>query len=241
MTPVVLTPWQTPPNDLIIPDERTVHLWRFSLVSNASLPDTLSAEEQQRARRLRAPEKARAFVVSRSCLRQIIGRYLRVAPREIRFSCNAAGKPYLSGDLEGRLFFNLSHSGDWGLCAVMLEREVGVDLEKINHQLAFEPLAKRFFSPEENTWMSFFQEGRRRRSFFRMWTRKESWLKGKGRGFSEPDLALDSALVTGVSAFSGGWWVMNFPVTRGYVGAIAIAGGVNRVERWEWPGQVFNS
>jgi len=229
-----------PSKDLTCPDERTVHLWRFSLAPEVSLPDILSQQEQQRARRLRAPEKARVFVVTRTCLRQILGHYLQVAPRDIRFSCNAAGKPYLSGDLEGRLFFNLSHSGDWGLCAVMLEREVGVDLEKINHQLAFEPLAKRFFSPAENTWLSFFQAGRRRRNFFRLWTRKESWLKGKGRGFSEPNLDLDPALVTGASAFSGGWWVMNFPVTRGYVGAIAIAGGGDRIERWTWPGQVFN-
>jgi len=240
MIPVSVTPWRLPSKDLTGPDARTVHLWRFFLASNGSLQDLLSQQEQQRARRLLSPEKARAFVASRSSLRQILGRYLQVAPRDIHFSCNTAGKPYLSGDLEGRLSFNLSHSGDWGLCAVMLERDVGVDLEKINYQLAFEPLAKRFFSPAENTWLSAFQEGRRRRNFFRLWTRKESWLKGKGRGFSEPDLDLDPALVTGVSACSGGWWVINFPVTRGYVGSIAIAGGADRIERWTWPGQVFN-
>ncbi|MGW8312319.1 MAG: 4'-phosphopantetheinyl transferase family protein [Desulfuromonadales bacterium] len=234
MTTVELTPWQIPSHDLVLPDQRTVHLWRFPLVSNACLTDILSTEEWQRARRLRAPKKARAFVVSRSCLRQIIGRYLQTAPQDIIFSFNQAGKPYLSGELSGRLLFNLSHSEDWGLCAVTRDREVGVDLEKINHQLAFEPLAQRFFSSSENAWLSSGQQARRRRTFFRLWARKEAWLKGKGRGFSEPELELHPGLVAGVSAYAGGWWVMNVPVTRGYVGAVATAGEIDLIERWEW-------
>jgi 4'-phosphopantetheinyl transferase len=173
MTPVILSSWKVPANDLPLPEERSVHLWRFPLISVAVLTEIISTEERLRAQRLRAPNKARAFVVSRSCLRQIIGRYLQAAPQDIHFSFNQAGKPYLSGELAGRLFFNLSHSGDWGLCAVTRNREVGVDLEKINPQLVFEPLANRFFSPRE--------EG----SPSRNW----SWTRGLSRVFRLMPLA----------------------------------------------------
>jgi 4'-phosphopantetheinyl transferase len=234
MTSVSLTPWQAPPPRIALAD-RTVHLWRFSLTQDDCALDLLSPLERQRAERLLVPQKARAFTVARTRLRQILGGYLQIAPQHVSFTCNANGKPLLDGVTGARIAFNLSHSGDWGLFAIALASSVGVDLEAIRADLVFEPLAERFFSPAELGWLRSCPTGRLRRNFFRLWTRKEAWLKGKGGGFSEPELGLDSSLVAAVSASGGGWWVMNFPVTRGYVGAVAVAGAVDRIERWNWP------
>ncbi len=232
VTAVSLTPWQSPPPRKALA-ERTVHLWRFSLVQDACTPDLLSPQEQQRAERLRVPQKARTFTVARTRLRQILGSYLQIAPQHVSFTCNANGKPLLDCGPGAQIAFNLSHSGDWGLCAVAQATSVGVDLEAIHAGLAFEPLAERFFSPTELGWLRSCPTGRRRRNFYRLWTRKEAWLKGKGGGFSESELGLDPPLVAAVSACGGGWWVMNFPVARGYVGAVAVAGTVDRIERWD--------
>jgi 4'-phosphopantetheinyl transferase len=111
---------------------------------------------------------------------------------------------------------------------------VGVDLEAINSELVFEPLAENFFSSSELRWWRSCSEARLRRRFYRLWTRKEAWLKCKGGGFSESEQELEPALCTTTAARGGGWWVMNFPVTRGYVGAVAVAGDVERIERWDW-------
>lgn len=90
------------------------------------------------------------------------------------------GKPYLES---GELFFNISHSGEYVLCAVSktptgcdVEKEGGVNLN----------LAKRFFDEEEyNTLIS--AEGKEQEElFYRFWTLKESFIKAVGLGMKLP-------------------------------------------------------
>jgi len=233
MPPVSISPWQPPPLQVSV-DANSVHLWRFSLELGPLAPDLLDPQEKSRAQRLRSPRKAAAFIAGRTRLRQILSLYLMTDPRDASFDCNAHGKPSLSGAEARGISFNLSHSGDWGLCAVAQGREVGVDLEQVSDDLAFEPLAKRFFSAAEFCWLRNSPGGRRRRNFYRLWTRKESWLKGKGGGFSEPKLTLDPVHIAGTSAFAEDWWLSNVPVKRGYVGALAVAGRIACIERWDW-------
>jgi 4'-phosphopantetheinyl transferase len=235
MSQVSISPWQPPP--LRVPlDADSVHVWRFSLALGPHAPDLLDPQEKSRAQRLRSRQKAAAFIAGRTRLRQILSLYLMNDPRDARFECNMHGKPSLSrADARG-ISFNLSHSGEWGLCAVVHGRDVGVDLEQISDELDFEPLAERFFSGAEFCWLKSSPGARRRRNFYRLWTRKESWLKGKGGGFSEPKLALDPAHIAGTSAFAGDWWLSNVAVKQGYVGALAVAGRIARIERWDWNG-----
>jgi 4'-phosphopantetheinyl transferase len=183
---------------------------------------------------LRAPGKAQAFVVARTRLRQILGRYLDISPQNVCFTYHGNSKPALSESHASRVKFNLTHSGGLGLCALTLGAEIGVDLEVMNGTLDFEPLAERFFSSAENRWLQTSTDARHRRNFFRLWTRKEAWLKGKGGGFSSSALELDPALVAVTSARTGGWWVRNIPVRHGYVGALAVAGQVEGVDRLMW-------
>jgi 4'-phosphopantetheinyl transferase len=233
MSPVSISPWQAPPLRVFL-DVNSVHLWRFPLVLDPLAHELLDLQERSRAQQLRSPRKARAFIAGRTRLRQILSFYLMMDPKEIRFDFNLHGKPMLSGAHARRVSFNLSHSGDWGLCAVAYGRDVGVDLEQVSDQLAFEPLAARFFSDSEFCWLKNSPGVRRRRNFYRLWTRKESWLKGKGGGFSEPELTLDPVHITGRSAFVGDWWLTNLAVKRGYVAALAVAGRVASIERWDW-------
>lgn len=229
---LALTPWQVPP---LHPEltEQSVHLWRFPLDYHESLESLLDEQELLRSRRLRVPEKARTFITARARLRQILGRYLGHAPETLRFNYGSAGKPVLAGHSSRGLAFNLAHSGRWGLCAVTKAIAVGVDIEKVDFQLDYEKLAAGFFSTNERNWLQAGSILRRRRRFFRLWTRKEAWLKGKGGGFSDPDQDIGPAHLQGCCTHDGTWWLRSFPVARHYLAALAVSQEFSLLQRWD--------
>jgi 4'-phosphopantetheinyl transferase len=230
-----LTPWQYPLSQPELTAE-AVHLWRFPLVCQDPLEHLLDEEELQRAQRLRVPDKAQAFVVARARLRQILANYLGLDPKALRFTYGPSGKPVLAG-LADPPAFNLAHSGEWGLCAVTSRGEVGVDVEVLDFGLDYAKLAERFFSAAEKKWLRECPAWRRRRHFFRIWTRKEAWLKGKGGGFSEPDQDIGPVHLSGCSTFDGNWWLRSFPVARHYLASLALSREFSYLQRWNgWQG-----
>lgn len=214
--------WQSPPTvPLLSPGE--VQLWRFPLVVSpfelASLNNPLSPDEVQRAARLLDRRKAQAFIVGRGRLRQILAAYLHCDPAALVFAYGDQGKPTLTGS---PLQFNLAHSGDWGVLALSARTAVGVDIEKIDPALDYAGLAKRFFTASEQAHLFAAPEQQRRRSFYRLWTRKEALLKGEGRGFSGRE----------VMAEEGRPW-RSFWLGPGYVGTVACAGEIQGLRRWQ--------
>lgn len=106
---------------------------------------------------------------------ELVGR-----PIELVMGYGEKGKPYLR---EYPLFFNLSHSGEYVVCAVS-DREIGVDIQKCS-DVDVGRIAERFFSKEECKAL----EGcgtveERRRLFFRLWVRKEAYGKLLGEGIT---------------------------------------------------------
>ncbi len=225
-----LTPWQSPPSQPELTAEE-VHLWRFPLTSQKPLEHLLNEEEQKRAQRLLIPDKARAFVVARARLRQILASYLDLDPQTLCFTYGQSGKPALVGIADAPAF-NLAHSGNWGVCAVGKEGEVGVDIETLDRELDYARLAKRFFSTAENEWLQKCPLHRRRRLFFRIWTRKEAWLKGKGGGFSDPDQDIGPTHLAGSYTYDGTWWLRSFPVNRHCLATLAVSQKFSLLQRW---------
>ena len=225
------SPWQHPPPRPALADGE-VHLWRFSLVSKEPLECLLEEQELQRASRLRVPRKARAFITARARLRQILSCYLELPPEGLRFDYGPAAKPALAGGLADAPAFNLAHSGGWGLCAVARGVVLGVDIERIDARLDFEKLAAAFFSRDEHQRLLACVPHRRRRSFFRLWTRKEAWLKGRGSGFTDSRQSLAPEHLGGICTFDGSWWLMNLPVARHYLAALAVSEKPASLQRW---------
>lgn len=90
------------------------------------------------------------------------------------------GKPYFENI---PLFFNISHSGEYVLCAVS-SREVGADIQKIQSADVMK-LAKRFFSEPECCALERCESDReRQRLFFGLWSRKEAYGKLTGEGIT---------------------------------------------------------
>lgn len=97
-------------------------------------------------------------------------------PLSYRYGDN--GKPYYE-DIP--LFFNISHSGEYVLCAVS-SREVGADIQKIQSADLMK-LTKRFFSEPECRALECCESDREQQGlFFGLWSRKEAYGKLTGEG-----------------------------------------------------------
>lgn len=228
--------WSPPPESLEVACG-VVHVWRAALDVSPELlvrfSDLLAEDEHSRAARFVFPRDRDRFLVARSILRDILGRYLVLHPAEIRFSYGESGKPELAPDLSGsRLRFNLAHSRDLALYAFTLGREVGIDVEFVRSDLATEEIAERFFSQREAAELRALPPAEQPAAFFRCWTRKEAYIKARGRGFRIPLASFDVSLgqpaellaVRDDPAEAARWTLCDIPVGRDCQAALAIEG-----------------
>lgn len=99
-------------------------------------------------------------------------------PIPLTYRYGERGKPYFENI---PLFFSISHSGEYVLCAVS-RRELGADIQKIQSADVLK-LAKRFFSESECRTLEGCESHReRQRLFFGFWARKEAYGKLTGEG-----------------------------------------------------------
>jgi 4'-phosphopantetheinyl transferase len=87
----------------------------------------------------------------------------------------SAGKPVLTQRED--IWFSLSHSGDWAACAVS-DVPVGVDVQLVRPVKL--SIARRLH-PGEREWLSQQSREEQTMEFFRLWTRKEAWVKAQSR------------------------------------------------------------
>jgi 4'-phosphopantetheinyl transferase len=105
----------------------------------------------------------------------------------VRFASDAHGKPILQpGAHSKRLHFNLTHSRGAIALAVSGGREVGIDVEEQHRSVDHLALAERFFAPAEYQYLRTLAADHMPRAFFAIWTLKEAFVKGLGRGISFP-------------------------------------------------------
>lgn len=222
-----ITLWKSPPSHLSLPDNE-LHLWRFRLDTTVAgsdyCRDILSAEEISRAERLLDERKKALFIVGRTCLRTILGSYLQIQPYLVQFQYNPYGKPSLSEIHHSSLFFNLSHSGNWGVLAVGTTMDVGVDLEHIDPEMNFFLLSHRYFNEQEKLYLDQYPHSRQRRGFYRLWTQKEAMLKLTGSGFA-------ASPAIGVAA---GIQLRIFPIFADYLCTAAFDGKIERIRKFHF-------
>lgn len=143
------------------------------------------------------------------------------------------GKPYVEG-VKG-VYFNLSHSGDYVVCAFS-DDEVGVDVEKIGKP--YEGIVHRFFHPNEiKRWENATDD--KSDLFYRIWVAKESYLKYLGTGLSQSlasfevrPTAVGAALYGGTSLLPQ--QVTRIPIADGYACALcALPAEIVAPVRWD--------
>ncbi len=241
-------PWQPgPASPELAPDD--LHLWLAQLDLSdhdvRALYQTLSPDEQARARKFQFADDTRRFAVARGALRAILSSYIGRSPKEVKFEYSSFGKPRLTaepGQSAASFSFNLSHSGELALYAIGLQRRIGVDIEQLRPQIAEEHIAEHFFSPREVHMLRQLPPNEQVPAFFRCWTRKEAYVKARGEGLSIPlnrfDVTLrpdePAALLStadGIDEVSR-WTLHAVDIAPGYEAAVAVEGEVTTLRQW---------
>ena len=221
-------------------DDREVVVWMCDLPQyepeRAQLLDLLSPEERLRANRFAFDRDRGRFILSHGLLRVILSRYLAEAPERIEFTTGPHGKPAVQRSAESTspIEFSLSHSGQYALVAVANHRAVGVDVEVCRPDVDALALARRFFASREAEKIAQAQGPERQRLFYRFWTGKEAYLKGRGVGLSlgldrfelvfDDELTRAAVRVGGSGSPDNHWSVLSFSVEERVAGAVAFEG-----------------
>lgn len=207
----------------------------------------LSEDERSRASGFHFRRDREFYSAARGTLRHLLGAYLNLAPERVAFRYNRYGKPELEG---GGIGFNASHSGMVALQAFVRAARVGVDVEAIRPDVVCEELVATVLSARERAAFRKLSAAAAAAELFRVWTRKEAYLKAVGVGLNYPLRALSvgiavdhpSRSVEGSDTLSGiedtCWTVRTLALGAGYAGALVYEGGPRTVRLLALDGRV---
>ncbi|MBN6889319.1 4'-phosphopantetheinyl transferase [Cytobacillus horneckiae] len=147
--------------------------------------NNLDDNQKGKVNRLRFKEDQYLSLVGQCLIRTILCKYIGLPNKDLRFSYNYYGKPFIN-NIDGKsLEFNLSHSGEWVVLAIS-DQPIGIDIERINLDIDVTLYFNHFFSNKEQCLFSNLREQDISNYFFEFWTLKESFLKAEGTGLAIP-------------------------------------------------------
>jgi len=185
------------------------------------------------------------FNVSHGLLRIILGFYSGIDPAKLQFSYSSKGKPYLAETVKGKqLHFNMAHSYGLALYAVMFDRQIGVDLERIHTSVEFDLLANSILSKREKTTLLGYPPHEKLEMLFRYWTCKEAYVKARGEGLGLPleqvDISLEPGVVASLLSVGGDsqeasrWSLRELNPAAGYAAALVVEKLDYHLKCWHW-------
>jgi 4'-phosphopantetheinyl transferase len=210
-------------------------------VVDDDLGKLLSIEERVRARRIQVERKRKLWVRAHGLLRELIGRYLDVDPRTLRFARQEHGKPMLldagNRTLGGErssatcqlakganLSFSLSHSAQLALYAFTRSGEVGIDVQTARDALDEIALATRAFARSEVRRLKTLDPTTREQEFLKAWVRHEALLKYTGTGIGGGAPERDG----------GEAWISELNVGPRAAGAVAVEHQPSALRCWDF-------
>ena len=236
--------WPTPPR-LPALGANDIHVWKGDVRAlarlEAVLQSSLDTGELARAARFHHEADRNRFLLSHGLLRLLAAHYLERPARDLAFEYGEFGKPHVAGADEGRLAFNLSHSGDLMLLAFARSGRVGVDVERWSASLGESERARivtSVFSAGEQAALARLPADLRRAAFYAVWTRKEAYIKATGHGISrgldhfEVSVHPDAASIRSDSSVEGGvahWRCFDLSLEPGYSATLVTDSGAPHV------------
>jgi 4'-phosphopantetheinyl transferase len=180
------------PDDFTAPECRSV------------LNALLSDDERQRLARFRFENDRQLFLVAHALLRVALSRHANIEPCAWRFQTGSHGRPEID-ESQSRLRFSLSHTRGLAACAIILERDIGLDVEYLTADAPIE-VADQFFSPRERSALLCAESNVRATLFLEYWTLKEAYAKARGLG-----LSLEPHQFSFYKDFAGKWSIASGP------------------------------
>jgi 4'-phosphopantetheinyl transferase len=147
----------------------------------------LTHEERAHVDRFHFERDRILHLTARALLRRSLSRHADVPPDAWRFRASEYGRPEIASPASP-LRFNVSHTAGLAMVAVVVGREVGVDVEKIPGAVPWDVLDSSFAEVERDAVRAAPPEEQAAR-FAQIWTLKEAYVKARGLGLS---LALQS-------------------------------------------------
>lgn len=139
--------------------------------------------------------------------KQLVSFYTGLNWKDIR--CTEAGKPR---SIHKRIEFNLSHSEDL-VVAAFSQNEIGIDIEYIK-DIDYSDIIKQFH-PLEQEYIRIHPQALS--AFYRIWTRKEAYLKARGSGISS---GLEENCLPEHISKQGEWFLQDFLISKEYASSI---------------------
>lgn len=168
-----------------------IHIW-YVEPQKIKMPEILAKyrallpeDEKQRIDRYRFEKDRHDALITRAFVRHTLSRYDNVSPEDWRFEKGEKDKPeVVNANIPIR--FNVSHTHELIVCAVMLNEDIGIDVEYTPRNNDILAIADRYFSPLEVKELFSLPEDQQRSRFFDYWTLKESYIKAWGLGLAIP-------------------------------------------------------
>lgn len=162
-------------------------------LENPIIMDGLSEYRKQKIMKQRNILGRKQSLAAGLLLKEVLFRY-GCAEKEVSYGTH--GKPEIEG-----LHFNLSHSGDYAVCAVG-ESAIGCDIEKVKE--SSKKVAGRYFGMHEQEILNQITEAKYDETFFRIWTLKEAYVKMTGEGMHTDFRSFDMKMGKEVEVFQNG-------------------------------------
>lgn len=180
--------WHLPTHALELARDEA-HLWRARCepaeIAPALFASQLTTAELARAVRLATPTLRRRYLQAHALLHTLLAAYLPENSPRRELGYHAEGKPYLAApQLFPALEFNMSHAGELVLIVLARGRAVGVDVEHVRPLDDLEAMIGAICSVREQVYLAKLVDDARLSAFYRLWTRKEAWLKQRGVGIA---------------------------------------------------------
>ena len=212
-----------------------VHIWQMQhdvfVKEKHKFSALLSDEEYKKAKSFQFEEDKTRYIICHGFLRILLAGYLKIKPDILKFCYGKFGKPYINNVGAENINFNISYSNNLLLVVISCENKVGIDVEYMREINEMDQIVEAFFTDNEKMFFREVPEDEKISIFFRLWTRKEAFLKGLGTGILKP---LDEIEVvsSGKTKFVlglgteiikiGSWYIKDLKVKKGYSAALAL-------------------
>ncbi|MEM9075534.1 MAG: 4'-phosphopantetheinyl transferase superfamily protein [Bacteroidota bacterium] len=166
------------------PDDELLYLFKIKIGNFKKkigfLESFLTTDELQRANKYYKLEDKNRFIVCRSILRLVLGKFSSLEPNEVILKSSNTKKPFFHS--YPSIKFNISHTRKYGLLAISNE-EVGVDVELNDESYNFKLVIPSVLNEAEISQINISNEPSK--EFFKYWTRKEAFTKLIGTGIDD--------------------------------------------------------
>ena len=192
--------------------------------------ELLTPDERETVGRFRFERDRLIHLAARALVRRSLSRCGDVDPRAWRFAATPYGRPEITAPAATRLRFNTSHTVGLAMVAVVLDRDVGVDVERVPAALPADVVDSSFCEVERAA-LRAAPAHERAALFTELWTLKEAYAKARGLGLS---LALDSfAFALGPPRLVAGddpaeWHVLTMSPTAAHRASVCVRVGLHQ-------------